>query len=32
MTATTTVTGSPDKPPVTGAPKRRGILSKIAHP
>jgi len=33
MTATTTVTGTPDAAPPTGAPKRKGnILSKIAQP
>lgn len=33
MTATTTVTGTPDKPPVAEPPKRRGgILSKIWAP
>lgn len=32
MTATTTVTGSPDTPPTVGARKKRGILSRIAAP
>src|ERR1700755_768871 len=33
MTATTTVTGSPDKPPVAVPPRRRGgFFSKIASP
>ena len=33
MTATSSVTGAPDKPPAAAAPKRRGgILSKLAAP
>ena len=34
MTATTSVTGAPDTPPETAAPRRRrgGIFSKLASP
>ena len=32
MSATTTVTGTPDKPPIVGAPRRGSLLKRLASP